>query len=230
MSEPIAEPIPAATVVLLRDGPGGVETLMLRRNSKISFGGLWVFPGGRIEPGDHGDDGDDGDDAAARRAAARETFEECGLAVSPSELVPLSFWLPPPVAPRRFATWFFLCRASEGVVAIDGAEIHEHSWQSPASMLALRDAGQVDLAPPTWVTLHHLGDVGEVAEALERAASQPELPRFHTMIHASDDGAVATWAEDAAYDSGDLAAPGGRHRLWMTQTAWRYERTGRPWD
>ena len=37
--------IPAATVVLLRDAPGGLETLMLRRNSKLAFaGGAWVFP------------------------------------------------------------------------------------------------------------------------------------------------------------------------------------------
>ena len=46
--------IPAATVVLLRDAPGGVETLMLRRNSKLAFaGGAWVFPGGRIDPEDY---------------------------------------------------------------------------------------------------------------------------------------------------------------------------------
>jgi len=34
--------IPAATVVLLRDGENGVEVLMLRKNPKIRFGGMWV--------------------------------------------------------------------------------------------------------------------------------------------------------------------------------------------
>ena len=43
------ELIPAATVVLLRDGAQGMETLMLRKNSKIAFAGMWVFPGGRID-------------------------------------------------------------------------------------------------------------------------------------------------------------------------------------
>ena len=47
------EAIPAATVILLRDTPAGVETLMLRRNSKLAFGGMWVFPGGRVDPTDH---------------------------------------------------------------------------------------------------------------------------------------------------------------------------------
>ena len=42
----VAAPIPAATVVLLRDGDDGIELLMLKKNSKITFGGMWVFPGG----------------------------------------------------------------------------------------------------------------------------------------------------------------------------------------
>ena len=42
--------IPAATVVVLRAGEHGVETLMLHRTSKVHFGGMWVFPGGRIDP------------------------------------------------------------------------------------------------------------------------------------------------------------------------------------
>ena len=45
--------IPASTVVLLRDGELGVEVLMLRKNSKITFGGMWVFPGGKIDAADY---------------------------------------------------------------------------------------------------------------------------------------------------------------------------------
>ena len=40
--------IPAATVILLRDSNHGLETLMMRRNSNLSFAeGMWVFPGGK---------------------------------------------------------------------------------------------------------------------------------------------------------------------------------------
>ena len=42
----VAPPIPAATVVLLRDADDGIEVLMLKKNSKITVGGMWVFPGG----------------------------------------------------------------------------------------------------------------------------------------------------------------------------------------
>lgn len=50
--EPV-EARPASTVVLLRDSPEGLETLLLRRNKALLFaGGYWVFPGGALEPQD----------------------------------------------------------------------------------------------------------------------------------------------------------------------------------
>ena len=36
---------------------------------------------------------------------------------------------------------------------------------------------------------------------------------------------VARYEEDVAYDSADLDVPGPRHRLWMLDSGWRYERT-----
>ena len=75
-----SELVPAATVILVRDGAGGLETLMLRRNSTLDFaGGMWVFPGGRVDDADR--DGAADDLHAARRAAVREAEEEAGLVV-----------------------------------------------------------------------------------------------------------------------------------------------------
>ena len=45
--------IPAATVVLLRDYSSQLEVLMLHKASQIAFGGMWVFPGGRIDDADY---------------------------------------------------------------------------------------------------------------------------------------------------------------------------------
>ncbi|HBX73628.1 MAG TPA: hypothetical protein DEG86_11640, partial [Halieaceae bacterium] len=52
--EPAVVPArPASTVVLLRDGPEGLETLLLKRNKALLFaGGYWVFPGGALEASD----------------------------------------------------------------------------------------------------------------------------------------------------------------------------------
>ena len=103
----------AATVTLLRDGEAGLETLMLRRNSKIAFGGMSVFPGGRIDPGDWEGLSPEDELGAARRAAVREAFEECGLRVDADSVLPFSHWTPPLVHMRRFITWFFAARAGD---------------------------------------------------------------------------------------------------------------------
>ncbi|HBK92741.1 MAG TPA: NUDIX hydrolase [Parvularcula sp.] len=80
-------PIPAATVILLRDEPA-FEALMIARAERASFaGGALVFPGGRVDPGDRHaawaaqSEGLSPDPAlaAAQVAAIREAFEEAGV-------------------------------------------------------------------------------------------------------------------------------------------------------
>lgn len=89
--------IPAATLVVFREGnAGSPQLLMVERAKAMAFaGGALVFPGGRIDPGDHSlaallDRPDD--DTAARIAAIRETIEEAGLPVGLSPMPsPLAF-------------------------------------------------------------------------------------------------------------------------------------------
>src|ERR1700740_1180344 len=87
--KPVAVPVPAATILLLRDGVDGLEVFMVKRHHQIDFvAGALVFPGGKLEKGDgdaglaaHGDGGEDW--TAERRAlgagAIREAFEESGI-------------------------------------------------------------------------------------------------------------------------------------------------------
>ena len=218
---------PAATVVVLRDGSAGLEVLMLRRNNEGTFGGMWVFPGGRVDdhelvPGDSL--------ASARQAAVREAEEECGLVIAPADMETWSHWVPPsapqmtagrgPV--RRFSTWFFVTHAPDGEVAIDGDEIHDHVWISPSEAKARRDAGQIELVPPTWVTLHELEQHATVAEAMAWARSrEPEL--FRTRPIGKEPRTVA-WFGDIAYEGGPADADGPRHRLIMHGEGWVYDR------
>jgi len=221
---PAGEEHHAATVVLVRAGAAGLETLLLKRSSKIVFGGMWVFPGGRVDAGDRQGLAADDDLGAGRRAAVREALEETGQVLDPATLVPLSHWTPPPIAPKRFLTWFFLAPATSDRVTIDQGEIHAHAWLRPADALARRNALAIELAPPTWVTLEWLATHADVAGALAAArAGEPE--RFATRVALTPEGAVALWGGDAGYESEDATLPGARHRLLMLKTGWRYERS-----
>lgn len=84
--EPV-EPRLAVSVVLLRDGADGPETLLLRRSVRMRFApGRWVFPGGAVEDSDaEAAPWADGAPADPHLVVAgvRETFEESGVLLAP---------------------------------------------------------------------------------------------------------------------------------------------------
>jgi 8-oxo-dGTP pyrophosphatase MutT (NUDIX family) len=192
---------------------------MLRKSSNIAFGGNWVFPGGRVDPGD----GPGDELAVARRAAVREATEEAGIVIDPAALVPFSHWTPPDGAPRRFLTWFFLAPVRDAVeIVIDMGEINDHGWLTPSAALARRDAGEYELAPPTWLTLWRLARSPDVDRALTEAR-QREPERYATRVASTDGVLVCLWAGDAGYEDSDPLRPGPRNRLLMERTGWRLE-------
>jgi len=218
-------PAPAATVVLVRDGVAGLEVLLAKRSSKLAFhGGAWVFPGGRIDPDDYAGAPDDllG---AARRAAAREAKEEAGVDVDSDALVHLSNWTTPEMSAKRFATWFFVGEVSGGEEVADGIETDRLHWFRPADAFAARDAGEIELAPPQYVTLLWLRDHATVSAVMAAAAAGESVdytPRFHFI---EGGGAICIYNEDIAYDDlGRIDDPGPRHRLYLRDTAWEYVR------
>lgn len=89
--------LPAATVMLARDGDDGVEVFVLRRTARAAFAAdMYVFPGGKVDPADASADIEEfteglspGDASAALAlddggmaywvAAVRECFEEASV-------------------------------------------------------------------------------------------------------------------------------------------------------
>jgi 8-oxo-dGTP pyrophosphatase MutT (NUDIX family) len=173
---------PAATIALLRDGPDGLEVTLLQKAAGFASG-MYVFPGGALEPADAGL----GD--PWRVAAVRETFEECGvllsvpaapgdawrhreddfpevlaeLGVAPDvgALHPIAHWVTPEVESRRFDTRFFAAALPEGqqLAAFTG-EHHNIGWFAPAA------TEDLPMLPPTASVLAELRRYRTVAEAL----------------------------------------------------------------
>jgi 8-oxo-dGTP pyrophosphatase MutT (NUDIX family) len=218
----MSEVYPAATVVVLRQVEGQLEVLMLRRNSKLDFaGGSWVFPGGRVDADEL--EGRDVD-TAARLAAVRETREEAGLDISHCELQQFAHWTTPEAAPKRFATWFFITELeadNSHDVAIDGGEIHEHRWMAPGDVLAAFAAKEIEMMPPTYISLLELKQFNEPDQAIAFYRQRP--PVKVTPKPAVVEQAVhMLYVGDAGYDQADPMQPGRRHRMVLDPAGWQY--------
>jgi 8-oxo-dGTP pyrophosphatase MutT (NUDIX family) len=163
----------AATVVLLRGGNERLEVLMVQRNPAARFmGGAWVFPGGAVSASDG--EGQTG----LRAAAVRELEEEAGIALpGETELVAYARWITPAQLHIRFDTWFYLARAPEAVQAVvDGAEVVDFRWISPADALAAGEAGQLEVVFPTVKQLEQLARFGSAEELIGYARGREVLP------------------------------------------------------
>jgi 8-oxo-dGTP pyrophosphatase MutT (NUDIX family) len=198
----VVTPRPAATVLLVRDGPQGLQVFMVVRHHKIDFAsGALVFPGGKVDPEDFALAGDD-IDAASRLAAVRETFEECGVLLTRPRgggalpkiapranfrellqaeslepaldtLTPFAHWITPPIMPKRFDTRFYIVAAPDGQTAAhDGGEAVDSVWIEPARALIEADGGRRTLVLATRLNLELLGRSATAAQAIAAASAR----------------------------------------------------------
>jgi 8-oxo-dGTP pyrophosphatase MutT (NUDIX family) len=116
------------------------------------MGGVWVFPGGAV-------DTDDGEgDVAHRLAAVRELQEEASVTLDdPGALVKFSRWITPAQVKTRFDTHFFLATMPAGQEpVVDGEEVVDHRWYTPADALQAHTSGEILLVFPTIKHLEQL--------------------------------------------------------------------------
>jgi 8-oxo-dGTP pyrophosphatase MutT (NUDIX family) len=216
-----ALPRPSGTAVLIRDGVAGLEVLLLHRADKSAHGD-WVFPGGKVEPGDVVGS-DPSSPGSALRAAVRETQEEAGVDLAGSTLPPISRWITPEIRPKRFDTWFFLGAVhAEQAVVVCNSEMTEHRWLTPGAALDLHHAKEFALAPPQFVTLSWLADFARAESALRELPARP-LITFRPRPVRVQGGMTMLYAGDAGYEGRDPSAPGARHRLSLLESGTVYE-------
>lgn len=96
---------------------------------------------------------------------------ELGLRLRTDLLVPLSRWVTPPTMPRRFDARFFAAQLpAGGRVTLEGDEVVDHTWLTPAAALRAMAAGEIGMWVPTSATLQQLEHAGSVAEMRDRLA------------------------------------------------------------
>jgi 8-oxo-dGTP pyrophosphatase MutT (NUDIX family) len=200
------KPIPAATVLLVRDGDG-IEVVMGLRPPGGAFGGIWVFPGGAVEPIDIEAAGGD-DEIAWRLAGLRETAEETGILITTpavagvglvgdlhrslseqgarfatERLVYLSNWVTPRPVKRRFDTRFYLvveeAGASPNVVS---SEFERIEWVPVAQALARETEGGFPMIFPTIAHLRYVGGFGRVGDLLSAVRSLDRIPQIEPRL------------------------------------------------
>lgn len=95
------------------------RVLVQQRPTGKQHGGLWEFPGGKLEPGE-----------TPAAALVRELAEELGITVAVEAPVPVAFAESPPIV-----LLLYLCRTWRGEPrATDGAALR---WIDPAELDAL---------------------------------------------------------------------------------------------
>jgi 8-oxo-dGTP pyrophosphatase MutT (NUDIX family) len=153
-------PIPASSVILLRDDP--LEVLMILRHERSSFvPNAWVFPGGAV------DESDGPPPAGMKTAAVREVQEETGIQLD-GELVLTSRWITPAGLPKRFDTWFYLARVPRDVaVTLQEKEAVDSVWIAPGEALRRHAAGEFPMVFPTIKNLEAIAGARSPAELLD---------------------------------------------------------------
>jgi len=188
---PPSTPRPAASVVLLRrggrHGDRALEVLLLRRSEEAKFmPGVWVFPGGAVDPAD-------GEAEAGHRACAlRELGEEAGIELpADEELVLFSRWITPEVIATRFDAWFFLALApAHAPPRPDGVETTDAGWFEPRAALDAQVAGELILAFPTVKQLESLLPYSTSDEAMAAHRERPIEPILPKVIGAEGEHRV----------------------------------------
>jgi len=209
---------------------------MLQKNKAITFGGSWVFPGGRLEDSDF-DTSLNCEYASEASAVVRECVEETGLEINPAFLIPLSCWITPVIRPKRFKTIFFIYDATRlsDKVKIDQGEIVDWRWMPIESAVKQHQAKELVLSGPAFVTLSEFAAYGSLEELLDAVKPSPLKP-FAPRVQLSNSGAICLYHGDECYDMLDdhqtsddpamlekIENCSQKHRLYMDKlTAWKY--------
>jgi 8-oxo-dGTP pyrophosphatase MutT (NUDIX family) len=208
----------------------GVEVLMVRRPLTARFmPGVWVFPGGAVDAEDEEAPASFGGNRPGsewRVAALRELIEETGLwltsngprsapltedafgvveasefVLDPDSLIYFSNWITPAMFPIRFDTQFFLAVVDHDSEArVDGYELIDMEWISPADALHRDGTGEWGVAFPTRKTLELLASEPTVRALAGKLIAIDAVPPVEPRLYVGEDEAQILLPDDEGFD------------------------------
>ena len=96
---------------------------------------------------------------------------------------------------------------------------------NPAKALERHAKGEIDLVPPTWITLYHLAQYAPAAAVIAHFKENQGKTYNTRVVKAASGDRVALWVGDAGYDAWDAEVAGDRHRLVMSEGGFVFENT-----
>lgn len=219
---PIDTKLRGVAIVSARAHPPDAQAsvLMVRRPASIAPGGAWGFPSADVL----GDDAAAGQPIASSRAAVLRTLAaDLGVTVDLESAVTHSAWLPPPTVPERTCSWYF--RLAGADPALDEGRDADadgvlHRWIEPRVALQSHAEREIELAPPTWLTLHAL--------AFHESPAHAVVEFFMLRPARLGDDPVQLLPGDSGFAAGDPDLDGSRQRLHLHRlhrSGWVYERS-----
>lgn len=174
---------PSDAALPLRGGAAERER-MLRGDPGLESAGAWqaaaireTFEEAGVLLGDGEVDDADRDAVQAGLAGFDALVGQRGWSLDAERLVYWAWWITPQFEPRRFDTRFFVAQVPEGQAGRhDDRETVRSAWWTPQEALHRFDRGEVQLAPPTLVTLLELAPYAAVAEVLEAGRRREVTP------------------------------------------------------
>lgn len=198
----------AASVIVARDGAGGLEVVVLERGGASRFlPGYIAFPGGSVDEEDDelAEHWFGTREESARACAVRELLEEVGLALTaggldesadralevlsaspptPDQLPEVAHWVAPVQVPVRFDARYFALEAPAGLRLVpDGDETAAAWWATPRELLEAWRTGRRKLYWPTYFTVQAIAPCERVANllALRIDTREPDLDEVERL-------------------------------------------------
>ncbi len=232
------KPVDAATVILVRECNGELETLLLcRGKSRTVMNNAWVFPGGKLDSIDidqsnltqqrlntqaqallNEPDLSTMTAGALFHCACRETHEETSVQLQPEDLQTWSRWITPnepSMMKKRFDARFFVAAMPDDQTAIhDGSEATDSQWCTPANALQKYVENTLVLAPPQIMSLLALTNLNTIEKCLQHAIDTPAYT-IQPMVIKTEQSRTLIYPGDKDHNDQYQQMPGPTRLVWI---------------